>query len=138
MCRSFFRLRPNLPFEGKVRIPRMTMDAKYASTGVLLVLPANGNGTFHADLGLYFIVLTGSTLNGADPARSFLFVHHKTRQYRCQYTAIVGRRIYRETLDRTVSISRRSIGTTRRRIRHISMGGHAYKTNKSYITCYIV
>lgn len=48
-----FRLRPNLPFEGKVRIPKMTMDAKYASTGVLLVLPANGNGTFHADLGLY-------------------------------------------------------------------------------------
>lgn len=30
------------------------MDAKYASTGVLLVLPAYGNGTFHADLGLYF------------------------------------------------------------------------------------
>lgn len=30
----------------------MTMDAKYASTGVLLVLPANGNGSFHADLGL--------------------------------------------------------------------------------------
>lgn len=49
-----FRLRPNLPFEGKVRIPKMTMDAKYASTGVLLVLPANGNGTFHADLGLCY------------------------------------------------------------------------------------
>jgi len=45
-------LRPNAPFEGKVRIPKMTMDAKYASTGVLLVLPANGNGSFHADLGL--------------------------------------------------------------------------------------
>ncbi|KAL4089576.1 hypothetical protein QTP88_024590 [Uroleucon formosanum] len=44
-------LRPNAPFEGKVRIPKMTMDAKYASTGVLLVLPANGNGSFHADLG---------------------------------------------------------------------------------------
>lgn len=45
-------MRPNAPFEGKVRIPKMTMDAKYASTGVLLVLPANGNGSFHADLGL--------------------------------------------------------------------------------------
>lgn len=29
----------------------MTMEAKYASTGVLLVLPANGNGSFHADFG---------------------------------------------------------------------------------------
>jgi len=48
-------LRPNAPFEGKVRIPKMTMDAKYASTGVLLVLPANGNGSFHADLGLYIL-----------------------------------------------------------------------------------
>jgi len=51
-------LRPNAPFEGKVRIPKMTMDAKYASTGVLLVLPANGNGTFHADLGLYIFYFT--------------------------------------------------------------------------------
>jgi len=33
----------------------MTMDAKYASTGVLLVLPANGNGSFHADLGLHIL-----------------------------------------------------------------------------------
>jgi len=49
-------LRPNAPFEGKVRIPKMTMDAKYASTGVLLVLPANGNGSFHADLGLYILL----------------------------------------------------------------------------------
>lgn len=49
-----YRMHPNLPFEGKIKIPKMTMDAKYASTGVLLVLPANGNGTFHADLGLYF------------------------------------------------------------------------------------
>jgi len=44
-------IRPNLPFEGKIKIPKMTMEAKYASTGVLLVLPANGNGSFHADFG---------------------------------------------------------------------------------------
>jgi hypothetical protein len=54
-------LRPNAPFEGKVRIPKMTMDAKYASTGVLLVLPANGNGSFHADLGLNILLYVMKT-----------------------------------------------------------------------------
>lgn len=29
----------------------MILDAKYTSTGILIVIPANGNGTFHAELG---------------------------------------------------------------------------------------
>lgn len=37
------------PFEAKVKFPRMNIDAKYTSSGVLIILPASGNGTFHAD-----------------------------------------------------------------------------------------
>ncbi|XP_065203827.1 uncharacterized protein Jhbp1 [Planococcus citri] len=41
----------NAPFEVKIKIPKMVLDAKYTSTGILIVIPANGNGTFHAELG---------------------------------------------------------------------------------------
>ncbi|KAF6204260.1 hypothetical protein GE061_002600 [Apolygus lucorum] len=39
------------PFEAKIKIPRLNLNAKYTSTGVLIILPASGNGTFHANLG---------------------------------------------------------------------------------------
>lgn len=41
------------PFEAKVHIPEMKIDANYTSSGVLIVLPASGGGTFHANLGEY-------------------------------------------------------------------------------------
>ncbi|RZF35183.1 hypothetical protein LSTR_LSTR012621 [Laodelphax striatellus] len=37
------------PVEAKVHFPKMKIDAKYTSSGVLIILPASGNGTFHAD-----------------------------------------------------------------------------------------
>ncbi|XP_075236227.1 juvenile hormone binding protein 1 [Lycorma delicatula] len=37
------------PFEAKVKFQKMSIDAKYTSSGVLIILPASGNGTFHAD-----------------------------------------------------------------------------------------
>lgn len=39
------------PFEAKILIPHMKIDANYTSSGVLIVLPASGGGFFHADLG---------------------------------------------------------------------------------------
>ncbi|XP_039296331.1 uncharacterized protein LOC111051395 [Nilaparvata lugens] len=46
----FNRLSKNgSPVEAKVYFPKMKIDAKYTSSGVLIILPATGNGTFHAD-----------------------------------------------------------------------------------------
>ncbi|XP_050548947.1 uncharacterized protein LOC126910428 [Daktulosphaira vitifoliae] len=53
----------NSPFEGKIKIPRMTLDAKYLSSGVLLVIPATGNGTFHADLDDIWVNIKGNISN---------------------------------------------------------------------------
>ncbi|CAH1399000.1 unnamed protein product [Nezara viridula] len=39
------------PFEAKIRIPKMSINARYTSSGVLIILPASGNGTFNAHLG---------------------------------------------------------------------------------------
>ncbi|XP_065337821.1 protein takeout [Cloeon dipterum] len=37
------------PFEARLRIPKLHIDARYTSSGVLFILPALGGGTFNAD-----------------------------------------------------------------------------------------
>ncbi|XP_071555941.1 protein takeout [Temnothorax nylanderi] len=39
------------PFQAIVRMPALILDAHYSSSGVLIILPASGNGTFHARFG---------------------------------------------------------------------------------------
>ncbi|XP_059486363.1 uncharacterized protein LOC132202985 [Neocloeon triangulifer] len=39
----------NSRFETKLRIPKLHIDARYTSSGVLFILPALGGGTFNAD-----------------------------------------------------------------------------------------
>jgi len=34
------------PFEAKIRMPELKLNSKYRSSGVLLIIPASGNGTF--------------------------------------------------------------------------------------------
>ncbi|KAG7200234.1 hypothetical protein KM043_017711 [Ampulex compressa] len=36
------------PFQAIVRMPALVLDAHYSSSGILIILPASGNGTFHA------------------------------------------------------------------------------------------
>ncbi|XKL66947.1 hypothetical protein PGB90_010367 [Kerria lacca] len=53
----------NTPFEVRIKIPSLTLQAKYTSTGVLIVIPANGNGTFYADMGDVNVVAKGMMSN---------------------------------------------------------------------------
>lgn len=47
-----FRLSRNgAPFEASISIPRLLIRAKYTSSGVLIIIPASGNGDFDATLG---------------------------------------------------------------------------------------
>lgn len=36
------------PFQASIAIPRLNIRAKYQSTGVLIIIPASGNGDFSA------------------------------------------------------------------------------------------
>ncbi|KAI5693882.1 hypothetical protein M8J76_010514 [Diaphorina citri] len=47
------------PFEAKIYLPSMAMNSLYTSSGVLLVIPASGNGTFHADLADTMVTVKG-------------------------------------------------------------------------------
>jgi Haemolymph juvenile hormone binding protein (JHBP) len=39
------------PFEARITIPKLTIKAKYTSSGVLIIIPASGNGEFDAVFG---------------------------------------------------------------------------------------
>ncbi|PSN29686.1 hypothetical protein C0J52_26455 [Blattella germanica] len=38
------------PFEAKIHIPELKINARYTSSGVLIILPASGQGNFHSTL----------------------------------------------------------------------------------------
>ena len=40
------------PFSAKIAIPKLKIEAKYTSSGVLLIIPASGGGDFHAVFGM--------------------------------------------------------------------------------------
>lgn len=48
----FLRLSENgKPFQARVTMPRLRIASKYLSSGVLIILPASGNGTFSGTFG---------------------------------------------------------------------------------------
>lgn len=51
---TFYRLgEGDKPFEAVVTIPRLTIKAKYTSSGVLIIIPASGGGDFNAVFGKF-------------------------------------------------------------------------------------
>lgn len=62
------------PFEAKLYIPSMKIDATYTSSGVLIVLPASGNGTFHAKLGDVTAIVKGTTGNNFKGGKEYIHV----------------------------------------------------------------
>ncbi|XP_052125440.1 uncharacterized protein LOC113215635 [Frankliniella occidentalis] len=63
------------PFDLQIRIPQLRINADYTSSGVLIIIPASGKGSFHAALAGVTAVLRGttSTARGAG-GRDFLRV----------------------------------------------------------------
>lgn len=41
------------PFKAKIVMPKLKIEAKYTSSGVLLIIPASGGGDFHAVFGKF-------------------------------------------------------------------------------------
>jgi hypothetical protein len=39
------------PFQAHIKIPELKINARYTSSGVLIILPASGQGNFHSTLG---------------------------------------------------------------------------------------
>jgi len=64
----------NQPFEAKILIPEMRIDANYTSSGVLIILPASGGGTFHANLGNVVAIVKGFTSTSKRQGMDYLTV----------------------------------------------------------------
>uniref|UniRef100_A0A1B6HSA9 Circadian clock-controlled protein n=1 Tax=Homalodisca liturata TaxID=320908 RepID=A0A1B6HSA9_9HEMI len=62
------------PFEAKIHIPEMKIDANYTSSGVLIVLPASGGGLFHATLGNVAATIKGFVSSKSKGGQDYLNV----------------------------------------------------------------
>ncbi|XP_014245128.2 circadian clock-controlled protein-like [Cimex lectularius] len=62
------------PFEAKIKIPKMSINARYTSSGVLIILPASGNGTFNANLGDIIATVKGTTSHMTKDGKDYLHV----------------------------------------------------------------
>lgn len=64
----------NRPFEARISIPRLTIRAKYTSSGVLLIIPASGSGDFDAILDGVIADIKGQVSTAERENRTFLHV----------------------------------------------------------------
>lgn len=62
------------PFEIRIIIPKMRITSKYSSSGVLIILPASGNGTFHAALGDVSTICKGFVSKQTRNGEEFLHI----------------------------------------------------------------
>ncbi|KAK9497010.1 hypothetical protein O3M35_012804 [Rhynocoris fuscipes] len=62
------------PFEAKIKIPKMSIEARYTSTGVLIILPASGNGTFNANLADILATVKGTVREVNKNGKDYLHV----------------------------------------------------------------
>lgn len=64
----------NRPFEARVAIPRLTIRAKYTSSGVLIIIPASGSGDFDAVLDGVVADLKGQVSTADRDEKTYLHV----------------------------------------------------------------
>lgn len=62
------------PFEAKITIPRLTIQARYTSSGVLLIIPASGAGDFDAVLDGVIAEVKGQTSSTQKGGNTYLHV----------------------------------------------------------------
>ena len=62
------------PFEAKIAIPELKINARYTSSGVLIILPASGQGNFHSTLSDILATVRGTISSQHRGGRDYLHV----------------------------------------------------------------
>ncbi|XP_030766672.1 uncharacterized protein LOC115890546 [Sitophilus oryzae] len=62
------------PFEAKINIPSLRINARYQSSGILIILPASGNGTFLGQFDNLDCMLKGKTSVNEIQGRQYLHI----------------------------------------------------------------
>ncbi|XP_037036850.1 uncharacterized protein LOC119074672 [Bradysia coprophila] len=66
--------RNGAPFEASITIPRLSIRAKYTSSGVLIIIPASGQGDFDATLDGVAVDLKGTVSNEIKSTGTYMHV----------------------------------------------------------------
>ncbi|NP_001153497.1 uncharacterized protein LOC100123423 precursor [Nasonia vitripennis] len=81
-------------FEAIIRMPALILDAQYTSSGVLIILPASGNGTFPARFGNARALVRGSVSTHPRNGKTYLNVDNLDVQLGVKDVNMRVRKIY--------------------------------------------
>ncbi|XP_066598412.1 protein takeout isoform X2 [Prorops nasuta] len=81
-------------FDAIVRMPALILDAHYSSSGILIILPASGNGTFHARFGDVKALVKGSVSTQKKDNKTFLNVEKLDVELRVKDVQMRVRKIF--------------------------------------------
>ncbi|KRT83900.1 hemolymph juvenile hormone-binding protein [Oryctes borbonicus] len=62
------------PFEAEIYMPELRINSKYSSSGVLIILPASGKGSFHGRFGSVTATVRGKTSTHIRKEKKYLHV----------------------------------------------------------------
>ncbi|XP_011138549.1 protein takeout [Harpegnathos saltator] len=81
-------------FQAIVRMPALILDAHYSSSGVLIILPASGNGTFHARFGDARALVKGNVSTRPRDGKTYLNVDNLDVDLRVKDVQMRVRKIF--------------------------------------------
>lgn len=62
------------PFQAHIKIPELKINARYTSSGVLIILPASGQGNFHSTLGDILATVQGTKSSRQRAGQEYLHI----------------------------------------------------------------
>ncbi|KAJ8916724.1 hypothetical protein NQ315_013928, partial [Exocentrus adspersus] len=93
------------PFEAIINIPQLQIHSRYQSSGVLIILPASGNGTFHGKLeGLRATIKGRTSVNERDNLK-YLHVDSLDVDIQVKNVHLAVSNIYRNNVILTQAIN---------------------------------
>lgn len=82
------------PFEARIRIPELRINAKYQSSGVLIILPASGSGTFHGVFDDVTAIVKGKVSSSNKDGLKYLHVESLVVDLDIRKVKMAVKRIY--------------------------------------------
>ncbi|XP_074025621.1 protein takeout [Leptinotarsa decemlineata] len=93
------------PFETKIKIPLLKIESRYESSGVLIILPASGNGTFNGHLDDILATVRGTVSVQVKEKKKYLHVDTLTVDLDVKDVGLEVKNIYKNNIILTQAIN---------------------------------
>ncbi|KAK9700681.1 hemolymph juvenile hormone binding protein (JHBP) [Popillia japonica] len=85
------------PFEAEIYMPELRINSKYSSSGILIILPASGRGSFHGRFGSVTAMVKGKTSTNVKEGKKYLNVDSLNFDMKVQTINMGVKNVYRNS-----------------------------------------